>query len=383
MRSVKRWIHRNTFVTQTLLHARAVMNRGRKPYGDVPPVPMRIGVEPTNACNLRCTYCGNKNMQRRATYLPLPLYERLLDEMVELGIPRITLHTIGEPTLHRDIAKMVAMATERDRVVSLSTNGTLIDNALALDLVRAGPDLLNFSADAGDAETLRRTRPGLELDSLLEGLRLVKHHRDTVGMFRDSPWGRVRMPTITMTCVRTSWFTPEVERQFFATFSPYVDDFCFRAPNNHASYALEEERPHGLLPPRLREAVYRLVRKPCPYPWDALYLLSDGTMSVCAFDHDARVTVGRYGPQSLLELWNSEAMQSLRRAHMSFEFGEWPICETCTGCTLENRHEDFEVTQRVMRRNGYAPRRSGWLGVNPRNVGPRSAAEPAAAARPL
>src|SRR4029079_7557237 len=99
---------------------------------------------------------------RPVRYLSGGVYTKLLDEMVELGIPRITLHTIGEPTLHPRIGEMVKMATDRRRRVTLSTNSTLRRNEkLSRALVHGGPDLLNISADAADAETLAKTRDGL------------------------------------------------------------------------------------------------------------------------------------------------------------------------------------------------------------------------------
>ena len=39
--------------------------------------------------------------------------------------------------------------------------------------------------------------------------------RDAEGPVRMSPWGEVRLPTLTMTCVITPYFTRAVEQQFF------------------------------------------------------------------------------------------------------------------------------------------------------------------------
>lgn len=351
-------------------HAAAVRLRKTHPYGIVPPVPKRVVVEPTNACNLGCSYCGNKDMVRPKTFLDVRLYERLLDEMVALGIPRITLHTIGEPTLHPRIGEMVKMATDRQRVVTLSTNGTLLGKEeLARSLVHGAPDLLNISADAADAETLAKTRDGLRPEVLMEGLKTIRRIRDAEGPIRDSPWGEVRLPTLTMTCVITPLFTREIERQFFEAYAPWVDDFLFHFPNNHADYAHDEPGYRkGWIPKRWRDRLYKAVRYPCYYPWDALFLLSDGTMSVCRFDFDARVRVGRFGPQSIMELWMGDAMQSLRRAHMFFDFKDWSTCENCSAVWYENRSEHFALSRKLMKRNGVEFARNAWLSENPRKT---------------
>jgi len=366
-RALRSFVNRHTLLERSVHRLRVARMRRDHPEGIVPPVPKRVVVEPTNACNLGCAYCGNKDMLRPRTYLSMELYEKLLDQMVELGIPRITLHTVGEPTLHPRIAEMVKMATDRARVVTISTNGTTLGkDSLARALVLAGPDLLNFSADAADDETLAKTRDGLKADVVLNALRKVRTLRDEIGPIRDSPWGRVRMPTITMTCVVTPLFTREVERRFFEAYAPYADDFLFHYANNHADYVPNEPMyQRGWLPKPMRDRVYKALRHTCNYPWDALFLLSDGTMSVCRFDFDARIRIGRFGEQSITELWHGDAMRSLRRAHMNFDFKDWAQCEDCTATWYENRHEHYVVTRKLMERNGIVAPRNGWLTENP------------------
>jgi radical SAM protein with 4Fe4S-binding SPASM domain len=367
LRTLRDFIARTTLLERAVARAKTVHLRRTHPYGIVPPAPKRVVVEPTNACNLGCAYCGNKDMMRPRTYLSMELYTRLLDEMVELGIPRITLHTVGEPTLHPRIAEMVKMATDRKRVVTISTNGTTLNkNGLARALVEAAPDLLNFSADAADDETLAKTRDGLKASVVIEALQTVRKLRDEIGPWRDSAWGRVRLPTITMTCVLTQHFTREVERRFFEVYAPLVDDFLFHVPNNHADYVpTEPMQSKSFLPKQLRDRVYKALRHTCNYPWDALFLLSDGTMSVCRFDFDARIRIGRFGEQSLQELWNNQLMMSLRKAHMSFDFKDWAQCENCTATWYENRHEHLATTRKLMKRNGVVAGRNGWLPQNP------------------
>lgn len=369
---VRDWVHRTNCVRFAREHWAAMQMRRRHPEGVVPPVPKRIVVEPTNACNLACQYCGNKDMVRPVSYLALDLYERMLDEMVALGIPRITLHTIGEPTLHPRIGELVRMAAERKRVAVLSTNGTLLrKESLARALVEGGPEILNVSVDAADADVLARTRGGLRPEVVIEGLQMLRRLRDEVGPVRDSPWGRVRLPTITMTCVVTPLFTRGVERRFFEAYAPFVDDFLFQYVHNHADYV--DDGPfyrRGFLPKRLHDRLYKAIRFPCHYPWDTLYLLADGTISVCRYDFDARVRIGRFPEQSLLELWNNDAMQSLRRAHMNFDFKDWSSCEDCSAMWVENRAEHRQLSRTILRRNRFVPARDAWLPENPLEIGP-------------
>ncbi len=365
---LKDLIRRTTLLQRAVVHTRARRLARRHPEGLPPEVPRRVVVEPTNACNLGCAYCGNKDMVRPKTYLDLGVFTRLLDEMVALGIPRLTLHTVGEPTLHPQIARMLELAAERERCVTISTNGTLLTEDLARAIVRAGPDIVNISADSAD-ESLAITRDGLDYRKLLENVRRLRRIRDEEGPRRSSPWGEVRLPTLTITCVMTPLFDREAERRFFAAYAPLVDDSLFHSPNNHGDYVPDEpHRRRHILPRRWIDALYRSVREPCHYPWDALFLLSDGTMSVCRFDFDARIRIGRYPESSIPELWNSDAMRSLRRAHLSFRYEGWEQCRDCTATFYENRHEHHALTQKLKRRNGVVTTRPAWLSADPRTT---------------
>jgi len=323
-------------------------------------------VEPTNACNLKCTFCGNRNMSRPWSWLSMELYQRLLDEMVELGVPRITLHTVGEPTLHRELPRMVRLAKAAGLTVTLSTNGTTLDEELTTELVLAGPDILNISVDAVDPERLIRLREGLDPQALFAGIARLRHTRDAIGPICESPWGEVRLPSLVATCVSTREWSRAEEKAYFVRLSPFVDDFYFHWINSHAGYVSDDRhlRP-SFLPRRLQDWIHSKVRYSCPYPWDALFLLADGTVSICRWDFDARMGIGRFGPRTLKELWVGQEMMELRKAHMDFDFRRWSMCQSCDGTFYENRHEHYRRTQRIKSRNGFVAARDMWLTPNP------------------
>ncbi len=363
---LRNYVRGTIFLNHAIKHWRTIRLRRSHPYGLIPDRPSRVIVEPTNACNLKCSFCGNKDMLREWTYLPLPLYRRLIAEMAELDIPRITLHTIGEPTLHSQLPEMIRLAKDAGLTVTLSTNGTTLSDDLCRSLVAAGPDILNISLDAADPEKFKRVREGIDPHAVYDGLQHLRAERDENGPVTESPWGEVRLPSIVATCVINREWDDDEEKAWFAKYGPFVDDVYFHWPNSHADYVPDEpHRRRGLLPPRVADWIYRKVRYSCPYPWDALFLLSDGTMSVCRFDFDARVWVGTYGEQTIPELWMSQRMMSLRKAHMDFDFRDWSTCQNCNATFYENRHEHYLRTQKMKRRNSFVAGRDMWLASEP------------------
>lgn len=104
-------------------------------------------------CNQDCAFCW----QGRSWPEPPPeFYEIWLREMVDAGIERIVI-TGGEPTLNRDLVRLVGIASSRGALVSLQTNAIMLGRRdLAAQLHAAGLVEASVSLHAGDAETSDR-----------------------------------------------------------------------------------------------------------------------------------------------------------------------------------------------------------------------------------
>jgi MoaA/NifB/PqqE/SkfB family radical SAM enzyme len=83
-------------------------------------------------------------------------FRRLVDDLAELGTPRVDLVGRGEPLLHPRAAELVAYAKARGLAVAVTSNGSRLGAALAEKLVATGLDWLRVSLNAGRAETYPR-----------------------------------------------------------------------------------------------------------------------------------------------------------------------------------------------------------------------------------
>ena len=96
--------------------------------------------------------------------------------------------------------------------------------------------------------------------------------------------------------------------------------------------------PNGLVPTGLRgladrvQAIPRLVAErrstPCRELWrGTLVVLWDGRVTVCCVDSEGELQVGDARRDRLDDLWNGDAIRSLRRRHRD---GAWPaLCANC------------------------------------------------------
>jgi len=119
---------------------------------------LRISV--TDRCNFRCVYCMPREVfDAGYRFLPhdaiLSFEEiaRLARVIAGLGVSKIRL-TGGEPLVRRHLHRLVAMLSELDAELTLTTNGSLLAKQ-ADELKKAGLDRVTVSLDSLDDATFR------------------------------------------------------------------------------------------------------------------------------------------------------------------------------------------------------------------------------------
>jgi len=101
----------------------------------------------TKACNLRCIHCYASADNRPAeNELTTEEGFRLLEDLAQFGCP-VVLFSGGEPLVRPDIFDLIAYAVRLGLRAVLSTNGTLIDHALAKELKKLGLSYVGISLD--------------------------------------------------------------------------------------------------------------------------------------------------------------------------------------------------------------------------------------------
>lgn len=129
----------------------------RARYDPTVPRPWKVTLVANELCNLRCRHCyAWKTGDRRglATGVILGALDELNDWVGEYKL----FLAGGEPTLRDDLAVIIARAAAPGNLVSLATNGTRIDEALADELVRAGLGHVDVALDSVTPEIHDRNR---------------------------------------------------------------------------------------------------------------------------------------------------------------------------------------------------------------------------------
>ena len=139
---------------------------------------LRISV--TDRCNFRCTYCMPKEVfghdyrfLDRKELLDFEELTRVARAAVSLGVTKLRL-TGGEPLIRRDVERLIAMLSELDAEVTLTTNASLLPRK-AQALKDAGLDRITVSLDALDDAIFRAMNDvDFPVDRVLEGIEAAK-----------------------------------------------------------------------------------------------------------------------------------------------------------------------------------------------------------------
>lgn len=123
----------------------------------------------TDKCNLNCSFCTAGGSSRAAnSTLPAKTIEQVLEAWKFLGCKGIEYTGGGEPTLHPDFPKIVAMTKDLGFDIGLITNGTRI-RRLSDSVDWSGFDWVRVSVNAGP-KNYREVHGRSLYNSVVEGL---------------------------------------------------------------------------------------------------------------------------------------------------------------------------------------------------------------------
>jgi MoaA/NifB/PqqE/SkfB family radical SAM enzyme len=155
---------------------------------DVPPLPSRMYIECTAACNISCLHacCAPETgitRTRRAGMLDVDLFRRVIDEAGP-SLGRVDFFNYGEAFLHKRAVEMCAYIKSAFPHIYLytSTNGLAFKDESARALVQTGIDEVTFSLDGASQETYARYRQRGTLDVALANLRAMVDEKRTRGL---------------------------------------------------------------------------------------------------------------------------------------------------------------------------------------------------------
>lgn len=284
----------------------------------LPYAPFAIYLDPCNACNLKCTFCAQSNGgSRERGLMKWELYEKAIQEVLELRPSRLFLFCYGEPTLHPDIGRMVKFAVNAGLNVVLDTNAAALTERKMRELIEGGLHVCTVSFDTADREEYNRMRVGSDFDRVLANIHMAVDMRDRLG--RRNP--RFILQEIVP---YAKGMKPENSQAYRDLFKGYDVVFGVRFMHNYAGQGTEKK--FALIQ---REGVSH-----CSQLYRRLVVNFDGKIHAYCLDPEGYNIVGDLTQgDTVAGAWNSPQMIKLRECTNKGEVSNVLPCNNCDQLT--------------------------------------------------
>jgi radical SAM protein with 4Fe4S-binding SPASM domain len=140
--------------------------------------PVEVSIEVTRRCPLECRHCYNNlpmaDASACAQEMTLEQHKRLLDELCQAGCLWL-LYTGGEIFARRDFLQIYTEAKKRGFLITLFTNGTMINERIADYLAEWRPFSIEITLYGATRETYEAlTQSPGSYDRCMRGIRLLQ-----------------------------------------------------------------------------------------------------------------------------------------------------------------------------------------------------------------
>lgn len=282
--------------------------------------PSQVIMDVTELCNLACVHCPHPEFKKSDRYagrcLDPELNTKAVDEVRQdgRGITQYLRYTgEGEPLLHPKLFDLLEYAVRHSgTTVTLTTNGTLLDERRCERLVATGVHLVDVSIDAFTPETYASIRVKGKLERTRANVLSLLSINAREG-------GKTR--------IVVSYVEQEGNRDETGQF----EDFW----RSHGAQYVVVRRLHsnaGALTVISNGLRTRQVedRRPCLFPWERISLTPRGELAFCPQDWvGGSVIAEDFRTTTIREVWQGEAYLRLRQAHLDNEWSQHRFCGNC------------------------------------------------------
>ena len=265
--------------------------------------PYHIDIEPTNICNLQCPLCstGINADTRKKSILTFENFKKLIEEIKDTTL-LFALQNWGEPTLVKDLPKIIRYTTDAGIFTRLSTNFSIdYEDKYFEEFMNSGLGRLVIDIDGTTQEVYEKYRVKGNLDLVINNTkRAVKFKKEN----------NLKYPII------------QVRMLVMSHNEHQIEDFKKLAKELEAdemelgNIQLNPNSAKEWLPNN-KDYVYdtylgERVTTPCHWPWSGLVINSDGGVSSCAIVDDQNADFGNVFENDIMDIWNNEYYQSAR-----------------------------------------------------------------------
>ena len=274
--------------------------------------PRRVTLELTNRCNLNCTFCPRRLMEKHQGFLDLDLAKELIREMADHLPVTLVPFFRGEPLLHPDWKEILSYAKRKGiGPIQFTTNATLMDREAAATILDLELDFISFSMDTIDPELYMQTRRGANYESILKNLSFLLELKERRGL---------KLPEVQISAVDTPLYRRGMDA-FVEFWRPKVDRVRIYVEHS------QDGHPGSIASPL---PVFD-TRMPCHKVFGDMIVYWDGEAAICNHDwnRDDDHCIGNVKGEGIANVWQSRRYRIIRGAHRKGKVRSLAPCDFC------------------------------------------------------
>lgn len=283
--------------------------------------PQFVVIEPIRHCNARCPFCAIDKWDKSNPIMSDELFEKIAEELADHKdwIRMVDIQRAGEPLLDKKLPKKVKRIKDAGiRFVTISTNGSLLDEKRGRALLEAGIDEVMISIDSVKKEVYEKLRVGLDFDQVMANIQNFFKLRDEV-----NPKAVIRVRGVACFDVDDPRGQQELNEweAFFAPLRGTNDRTYMKKLHNWGNTHEWGDKKED----------YDLDwdYAPCIIPWSTIHITSMGLIPLCGQDTDAFITLGDLNTSTIAEIWRGEKFQEVRNKHRAGLRNDISFCQGC------------------------------------------------------
>lgn len=290
--------------------------------------------EITTECNYNCVICPRDKITRKIETMDLGLFKKLFDKIGQeiAQYDTLTFPGMGEPLLDRTLDKKIEYTKKQKRNLSILilTNGSLLTPRRFKELENLGVTSIRVSFYGNDPVSYSKVHG-------VRNKRLFSKVRDNLVKISQIKFSTKLLFTFNV----VDGSNEDSVEEWIEFWNDKVD-------------LIEVWRPHNWVDGRNYRIIQNEKVKTCGRPFRGpLQVQVDGTVNMCCFDFDGKLTLGDLKTQSLKEIFSSPLYKKIVERHTSGDFKKNGLI--CKNCDQRNKDKSdvmiynsmFDINERI------------------------------------
>lgn len=292
------------------------------------PFPRVVRIEPSGACNLKCLHCPTGTVHMSRGIMKDETFDMILNDLMTHAeqIKVVVLYHGGEPLLNKNFSQMCAKIKALGiPFVKTVSNGMSLDDIIIKEIVTSGLDEIEVSLDGVSIEQNDSLRRGCQFKSVSENIHKLINYRNEIGS--DKP--KVFISSTQFLDIKSNKLLPMNQ----ATPGYLLNEFEYAYSRGQIDFktTLAMVWPHIEIDHDVFDVLdVRDVLEEknfCDHIENTITIRWNGDIVACCYDLTGKLVMGSIYEDSLINIWNNDAYQTLRKAIHEKRYIS--VCQNC------------------------------------------------------